>query len=124
LFYFRQFKIDPVSGIIRTTARLNFEAQPRITLMVQAHDNGIPQKNDYAQIIINLLDENDNAPVFDLRQYKGMFMTTVERWYLNLSVKMFFSISGLVLSKGASFAHSEICGCDLMSVACLKSSVP
>nr|CAB3229665.1 cadherin EGF LAG seven-pass G-type receptor 2 [Phallusia mammillata] len=66
-----KFTIDGVTGEIRTLKRLDFETQRRITLSVKAVDNGLPQKEDFAVVVINLRDVNDNYPIFDKRQYTG-----------------------------------------------------
>ena len=64
------FTIDASSGVIRTSAapqRYDRESQSFLTIGVIASDGG--NRQDYCQLIINLVDENDNAPVLTLPSY-------------------------------------------------------
>lgn len=64
----RDFTISEDGGIIRLSKNLNYERKSRYLLTVKAEDCGIEigkeSKNDIAEISINVLDINDNAPVF------------------------------------------------------------
>ena len=64
------FSIDASSGVVRTIAaprRYDREEQSLYSIGVIASDGG--NRQDYCQLIINLIDENDNAPVLTLRSY-------------------------------------------------------
>uniref|UniRef100_A0A8C1QZP5 Protocadherin 1 gamma b 2 n=1 Tax=Cyprinus carpio TaxID=7962 RepID=A0A8C1QZP5_CYPCA len=65
---------------------LDREQQPRISLIVTAVDGGNPQRSSNMKIEVNVLDANDNAPVFNQSVYratveenspKGTYITTV-----------------------------------------------
>ncbi|XP_064208725.1 protocadherin-16 isoform X3 [Anguilla rostrata] len=58
------FTIDPVTGVISTTKTLDREVQDRYTVTVYAKDGGLPPNFSKATVRIEVLDENDNAPVF------------------------------------------------------------
>lgn len=60
----RYFSIDPISGTIKTTVRLDREQRDHFRFKVQALDNGNPQKGTISEILILLDDINDNAPKF------------------------------------------------------------
>lgn len=60
------FKIDKLSGTIRTTKRLDFEERQVHSLMVYANDRGNPSLSSDATVTVNVVDVNENvhAPVF------------------------------------------------------------
>lgn len=64
----RDFTISEDGGVIRVAKNLNFERKARYRLQVQAEDCaaelGGEALVDAAEVVINLLDINDNAPVF------------------------------------------------------------
>ena len=59
------FDIDEVSGDVRTSRALDREAIAQYELIVIASDNGFPENRARAKVIINILDVNDNPPVFE-----------------------------------------------------------
>lgn len=56
------FKIDPRSGIITTTSRLDRETNASYTVKIFAEDGGIPQNTGTITYTIVLTDVNDNSP--------------------------------------------------------------
>ncbi|XP_055358213.1 cadherin-23 isoform X2 [Betta splendens] len=59
------FKIDPVSGVITTTVKLDREKQASYGLIVVARDMGQPVPYETTQPLqVNLTDIDDNEPVF------------------------------------------------------------
>uniref|UniRef100_A0A6Q2Z7J2 Protocadherin-16 n=1 Tax=Esox lucius TaxID=8010 RepID=A0A6Q2Z7J2_ESOLU len=58
------FSIHPVTGVITTTKTLDRETQGQYSLTVYARDGGMPPNFARASVRIQVLDENDNAPVF------------------------------------------------------------
>ncbi|XP_068596842.1 protocadherin alpha-3-like [Brachionichthys hirsutus] len=70
------FSLDILKGGKSVSAQLvlqkalDREQQPTITLTVTASDGGNPPKTGATQISINVLDINDNAPVFSSPLYK------------------------------------------------------
>nr|XP_006812462.1 PREDICTED: protocadherin Fat 4-like [Saccoglossus kowalevskii] len=60
-----QFHINPSTGQITLIGVLDREAVPQYILTVSAVDHGTPQLlSTTTQVVITVLDENDNAPVF------------------------------------------------------------
>ncbi|XP_067322476.1 LOW QUALITY PROTEIN: protocadherin-16 [Anolis sagrei] len=57
------FSIDPRSGKLHTSRALDHEAQPALTLDVQAR-SGSPPAYSSARVQISISDVNDNAPAF------------------------------------------------------------
>jgi hypothetical protein len=60
------FDIHPVKGLICTKAPLDREMRASYELMVTANDGKFESQ---APISVEVLDENDNKPVFDMDQY-------------------------------------------------------
>ena len=58
------FAVDPRTGVITTAAALDFESEPRPSVLVVAADDGRPPLSSTATVDIVLQDVNDNAPVF------------------------------------------------------------
>lgn len=64
------FGIDASSGVVRTTAppeRYDRETQSLLSVGAIASDGG--NRQDYCQLVVTLIDENDNAPVLTLPSY-------------------------------------------------------
>ncbi|EZA55262.1 Fat-like cadherin-related tumor suppressor-like protein [Ooceraea biroi] len=61
------FKVDKVSGTVRTTQSLDFEERQVHTLTIVASDRGEPSLSSETMLIIEVVDVNENlhAPVFD-----------------------------------------------------------
>ena len=58
------FVINQHSGQISLKKKLDREKETKYTLVVKASDWGQPQRSDQTKVIVNVLDENDNDPVF------------------------------------------------------------
>uniref|UniRef100_A0A3P9HZR5 FAT atypical cadherin 1 n=1 Tax=Oryzias latipes TaxID=8090 RepID=A0A3P9HZR5_ORYLA len=65
------FAINTKTGLITTTSRrLDREQQDEHILEVTVTDHGIPPKSTTVRVIIQVLDENDNRPLFLEKIYK------------------------------------------------------
>uniref|UniRef100_A0A3P8XZ66 FAT atypical cadherin 1b n=1 Tax=Esox lucius TaxID=8010 RepID=A0A3P8XZ66_ESOLU len=65
------FSIDRDSGLIRISATLDYEVEPRHRLVVRAVDGGIPALSTEVPVIISLTDINDNPPMFTQSLYEA-----------------------------------------------------
>ncbi|TMW50753.1 hypothetical protein DOY81_004167, partial [Sarcophaga bullata] len=63
------FTLGPVDGLLRVSGKLDREMKTSYMLNVTARDRGEPAKSTKSQIYVKILDENDNAPIFDPKQY-------------------------------------------------------
>ncbi|XP_016089308.1 protocadherin gamma-A9-like [Sinocyclocheilus grahami] len=56
------FSIIPETGDIVVKGQIDYEENPAIELRVQAKDKGSPPRSTQCKILIEVVDENDNAP--------------------------------------------------------------
>lgn len=65
------FTLGSVDGLLRVSGRLDRESKANYELTVMARDRGEPPKSTQTKILVKVLDENDNSPVFDPKQYSA-----------------------------------------------------
>lgn len=65
----QDFSVDPNSGIITANHRLDRERLAQYTFQIVAADRGQPALTATATVTVNILDLNDNDPVFSLPEY-------------------------------------------------------
>lgn len=65
------FSLGPVDGLLRVSGKIDRELKSNYTLRITAKDRGEPQRSTHIEIYVNVLDENDNSPVFDPKQYSA-----------------------------------------------------
>ncbi|XP_018105995.1 protocadherin-16 [Xenopus laevis] len=65
------FSINPDTGVITTSAPLDYEQEPHPKITVVASDQGQPSLSSTALVRIHLLDVNDNEPVFSSPVYNA-----------------------------------------------------
>ncbi|NXU50688.1 CELR3 protein, partial [Turnix velox] len=58
-------------GIILATGNLDRETKEKYDLLLVASDNGIPQRQNFTRVTIQVLDVNDNPPQFTRAQYSA-----------------------------------------------------
>ncbi|XP_076362821.1 cadherin-related tumor suppressor-like [Tachypleus tridentatus] len=66
-----KFSLGPVDGLLRVNGPLDREIKSQYKLQVVANDRGIPPRSTYVNVVIDVLDENDNNPVFNPTQYSA-----------------------------------------------------
>lgn len=77
------FILGPVDGLLRVSGSLDREKRSNYTLEITAKDRGDPPRSSSTIISVTVLDENDNSPVFEPRQY---FATIAENASIGASV--------------------------------------
>lgn len=65
------FSLGPVDGLLKVAGKIDREARGNYTLLVTAKDRGDPPRSTRTEIFVKVLDENDNSPVFDPKQYSA-----------------------------------------------------
>ncbi|XP_028982383.1 cadherin-related tumor suppressor [Diachasma alloeum] len=65
------FNLGAVDGLLRVSGHLDRERRQNYTLTVTARDRGEPPKSSSVIITVIVLDENDNSPIFNPRQYSS-----------------------------------------------------
>ena len=70
------FTIEPDSGWLTTTGRVDRESQSSYQFGVEAADNGVPPRTERATIIIQVQDRNDNDPTFQNKTYEAAALET------------------------------------------------
>lgn len=63
------FRVDEIGGLIDTIEPLDCEQQPSYSFTLYAVDLGTPSLNRTAPGILNIVDENDNNPIFTMDPY-------------------------------------------------------
>ncbi|KAF7415031.1 hypothetical protein HZH68_003520 [Vespula germanica] len=90
------FTLGPVDGLLRVAGPLDREQRSNYTLEVTAKDRGEPSKSNTTSITVVVLDENDNSPIFDPRQYSA---TVAENASIGASV---LQVSAMDRDEGAN----------------------
>ncbi|XP_046739792.1 cadherin-related tumor suppressor [Diprion similis] len=90
------FSLGAVDGLLRVSGALDREHKPNYTLEVMARDRGEAPKSSSTTIVVTVLDENDNSPIFDPRQYSA---TVAENASIGASV---LQVSATDLDEGAN----------------------
>uniref|UniRef100_A0A6P7GGN4 Cadherin-related tumor suppressor n=1 Tax=Diabrotica virgifera virgifera TaxID=50390 RepID=A0A6P7GGN4_DIAVI len=65
------FSLGPVDGLLRVGGKIDREMTSNYTLVVTARDRGDPPKMTNMKLFVKVLDENDNSPIFDPKQYSA-----------------------------------------------------
>ncbi|CAB1348171.1 unnamed protein product, partial [Coregonus sp. 'balchen'] len=67
----RLFRIDPNTGTVYTTERLDHEARAQHILTVMVKDQEFPYRRNLARVLVDVEDVNDHVPVFTSALYEG-----------------------------------------------------
>lgn len=65
----KKFTIGSVDGVLRVASSLDREIKSSYQLEIIAKDRGDPSLSSIMKLTVNILDENDNSPIFDPRHY-------------------------------------------------------
>ncbi|KAL5012776.1 hypothetical protein ScPMuIL_011327 [Solemya velum] len=71
-----RFTVEPKTGILRTNTKFDRENSSHVTVVVTARDNGVKEKRltSSATVVLDIEDENDNAPEFSTLVFPFPFM--------------------------------------------------
>ncbi|XP_020936072.1 protocadherin-11 X-linked isoform X2 [Sus scrofa] len=64
-----EFNLDHRTGILTAVKKLDREKQEKYSFTVLAKDNGMPPLMTNATVLVTVLDQNDNSPVFTHNEY-------------------------------------------------------
>ncbi|XP_050003178.1 protocadherin Fat 1 isoform X3 [Alexandromys fortis] len=67
----KKFRLDPATGALYTSEKLDHEAIHRHVLTVMVRDQDVSVKRNFARIVVNVSDMNDHAPWFTSSSYEG-----------------------------------------------------
>ncbi|XP_014481173.1 PREDICTED: cadherin-related tumor suppressor [Dinoponera quadriceps] len=90
------FTLGTVDGLLRVSGPLDREQTSNYTLQVTAKDRGEPPRSSSITVTVAVLDENDNSPVFDPKQYSA---TVAENASIGASV---LQVSAMDRDEGAN----------------------
>ena len=66
------FTVDPITGIINTHGNYNTRIATSYSFDVYVENRGTPPLMAHANVVVNIIDCNENAPVFSTSQYYGL----------------------------------------------------
>ncbi|ELR55675.1 Protocadherin-11 X-linked, partial [Bos mutus] len=64
-----EFNLDHRTGILTAVKKLDREKQEKYSFTVLAKDNGMPSLITNATVLVTILDQNDNSPIFTHNEY-------------------------------------------------------
>ncbi|KAL4713341.1 hypothetical protein ACJJTC_006809 [Scirpophaga incertulas] len=70
--------MDKSSGEVVVSNKIDHEQFPWINLTIKALDSGVPSRYSVADMFIQVLDENDNNPVFETSPFEYRVLESVE----------------------------------------------
>ncbi|KAI5635157.1 cadherin domain-containing protein [Phthorimaea operculella] len=63
------FQINNVTGVVKSTQRLDFEKVHFINFTLVAYDSGVPQLSSSAEVVVEVVNANDEEPKFAATEY-------------------------------------------------------
>lgn len=91
----KMFGIYPNSGILFLKMPLDRESCDYYELQVVAIDNGSPPATATTKVVVNVLDYNDNEPIFELAQYEFNIEENMANYSIVGSIKALDKDSGV-----------------------------
>ncbi|CAK1543768.1 unnamed protein product [Leptosia nina] len=65
------FAIDNVTGVVKSIQRIDYEQIHKINFTLVAFDSGVPQLSTSAGVFVEVVNVNDEEPIFDQEVYEG-----------------------------------------------------
>ncbi|KAG7268032.1 LOW QUALITY PROTEIN: hypothetical protein CRUP_021213 [Coryphaenoides rupestris] len=102
-----KFSVGFRDGVVRTVVGLDREAQAAYTLVIEAIDNGPAggRRTGTATVFVEVLDVNDNRPIFLQSSYEASVLENVARG--TSIVQMTMVLMSRVL-RGSPFSRSSV----------------
>lgn len=87
------FTLGNADGLLRVNGKLDRETKANYTLKVKAKDRGEPPRQTEAELVVRVLDENDNSPTFNPKQYFASIAenATIGVTILQVNTQKFFT---------------------------------
>ncbi|KAJ6636635.1 Cadherin-87A [Pseudolycoriella hygida] len=63
------FEVNAATGLIQSIKRIDYEKIKEINLIATVTDTGVPQLTSTANIVVEVINTNDNDPVFYMNEY-------------------------------------------------------
>ena len=105
------FNVNMTSGEIETVRTLDFESTESYSLVVVAQDSGVPSLTATSFVIVTVVDENDNSPVFNPATAQ---ITVLED---TMSGSNVFTAQATDLDADSQISYSLLNGSELFSIA-------
>nr|XP_010347657.1 protocadherin-11 X-linked isoform X3 [Saimiri boliviensis boliviensis] len=64
-----EFELDRRTGMLSAVKKLDREKQEKYLFTVLAKDNGVPPLTSNVSVFVNVIDQNDNSPIFTHNEY-------------------------------------------------------
>ena len=88
----KMLDIDPKTGAVVILEKLDYEVQKWLNFTVRAQDNGVPIRSNYVDVVVEILDENDNSPLFVQASLDPGKKNAYEIFFLPFYLKNFLSL--------------------------------
>lgn len=111
------FSINSSNGVLKALVPFDREKEPSYSVRIIVKDHGLPSKNDSCLIVINILDQNDNPPVFSSKEFtfyipenlpRGGNVGIINVTDVDIGLNGDFSVSLLNKTSLFSFNHDTI----------------
>lgn len=79
--HLNQYAIEDFSGQLIVINSLDRELNTNYLLEIKACDNGVPEKCSYVRIYVDILDVNDNPPLFRMQNYSVVLQENKQLGY-------------------------------------------
>uniref|UniRef100_A0A0A1WPP1 Fat-like cadherin-related tumor suppressor homolog n=1 Tax=Zeugodacus cucurbitae TaxID=28588 RepID=A0A0A1WPP1_ZEUCU len=79
--HLNQFAIEDFSGQLIVVNALDRELNANYLLEIKACDNGVPEQCSYVRIYVDILDVNDNPPLFRMQNYSVVLQENKQLGY-------------------------------------------
>ncbi|KPJ12580.1 Cadherin-87A, partial [Papilio machaon] len=72
------FHIDNVTGVVKIAQRIDYEQVKHLNFTLVAYDSGVPQRSTSASVSIDVVNVNDEEPVFAAAEYDAAVLENAD----------------------------------------------